>query len=76
MTKSVYARARLEPDVKERAETIFKKLGLTASEAINLYYQQVAYNNGIPFDLRVPTAETKEALDNAFKGKNLKFRTI
>ncbi|WP_373691153.1 type II toxin-antitoxin system RelB/DinJ family antitoxin, partial [Endozoicomonas sp. SESOKO3] len=41
-------RARIEPDVKEHAEAIFKKLGLNATDAITLFYKQVGLCNGLP----------------------------
>ena len=77
MTKTAYVKARLEPEVKQKAEDIFKKLGLSASEAINLYYQQVAYKNGLPFELRVPTDETLETITNIANRSNLKgFKSV
>jgi len=45
MKKSAMIRARVEPQVKEQAETIFKKIGLNASEAIGLFYYQVKLGN-------------------------------
>ena len=40
--------ARIEPDVKERAETI-----LNAS-AINMFYKQIILHRGLPFDVSLP----------------------
>ena len=33
--------ARIEPDVKEKAENILAKLGIPASSAINMFYKQI-----------------------------------
>ena len=43
---------RVDEDIKRRAESIFRDLGLTMSAGINLYLSQVALQEGIPFLLR------------------------
>ncbi len=64
-------RARIEPDVKEHAEAIFRKLGLNATDAITLFYKQVGLCNGLPFDVRIPNEETLKAFDDTEKGVGL-----
>lgn len=54
--------ARVEPEVKAQAESIMEKLGISASAAINMFYRQIVYWNGMPFRLTVP-AEAPKALD-------------
>lgn len=39
----------LDPVVKEQAQAIFTKLGLSFNGAINLFLHQVINDNGIPF---------------------------
>ena len=63
MAKKV--RARVEPELKRQAEQIFSELGLTATEAITLFYRQVTLHRGLPFDVRIPNAETVAALRQA-----------
>lgn len=46
--------ARIEPDVKERAENILSALGIPASNAINMFYKQIILHRGIPFDVSLP----------------------
>ena len=58
-------RARVEPDLKRKAEELFSELGLSTTEAITLFYKQVTVHRGLPFDVRVPNAETLEALRQA-----------
>nr|MCR4721987.1 type II toxin-antitoxin system RelB/DinJ family antitoxin [Lachnospiraceae bacterium] len=55
-TKSVNLYARIEPDVKEKAESILATLGIPASNAINMFYKQIILNRGLPFEVRIPTA--------------------
>ncbi len=63
---------RIESDVKQKAEFILKKLGIPASDAINMFYKQIILTGGIPFDLKIPnfvdaSRLTKEELDIELK---------
>lgn len=69
MDRAAMIRARTEPDVKEKAEAIFEKLGLNATGAINLFYKQVILHKGIPFEVRIPNATTRKALADVKAGK-------
>ena len=65
MPKTAMVRARVEPELKRRAEELFSELGLSTTEAITLFYKQVAMHRGLPFSVRVPNAETVEAMQQA-----------
>ena len=54
MAKSANLYARIEPDVKEQAEAILNALGISASNAITMFYKQIILKKGIPFDVRLP----------------------
>lgn len=69
--KEAMIRARIEPKLKDDVEKIFIELGLTTTEAITLFYNQVKLNNGLPFRVFVPSKETFEAMKDAKEGKNL-----
>ena len=71
MAKTATIRARVEPELKHRAEECFSELGLTATEAITLFYKQVTLHGGLPFAVRLPNAETVEALRHARDGESL-----
>ena len=49
---------RIEPDVKEKAESILSALGIPASNAINMFYKQIILNRGLPFEVKIPTASS------------------
>ncbi len=53
-TKSANVLARVEPEVKEQAESIMSKLGLPASVVINALYKQIILTKSIPFSLSLP----------------------
>ncbi len=71
MAKSAMVRARVEPELKRQAEELFSELGLSATEAITLFYRQVAIHRGLPFPVRIPNAETLEALRQAENREDL-----
>lgn len=53
--KSANVNVRVEPDIKEQAEAILEKLGVSVSSFINMTYRQVVIRNGIPFPVTMPT---------------------
>jgi DNA-damage-inducible protein J len=71
MTKTATITVRLDPQVKKNAETVLKALGLTTSQAINLFFAQVSLNKGIPFDLHIPNPETAKAIEEGLAGREL-----
>lgn len=52
--KSSNVVARVEPEIKEEAEAILAKLGISASNGINMFYRQIILWNGLPFRPAVP----------------------
>ena len=71
MAKTDMIRARVEPDLKREAEAVFAWLGLSATEAIRLFYRQVTLQRGLPFAVKIPNAETREVLLQAFERQDL-----
>lgn len=71
MNKSSTIRARIKPDLKDKAEHIFQKLGLTTTQAITLFYKQVELRNGLPFDVAIPNETTYKTFDSTDAGRNL-----
>lgn len=73
MAKTDTLHIRVEPSVKQKAEETLNELGLSISDAINVFLRQVILNDGIPFEIRKPklNQESIEAIEDAKKGKNL-----
>ena len=71
MAKTANLYARIEPELKELAESILAALGIPASNAINMFYKQIILQRGLPFDVKLPQsmkpldmgALTQEQLD-------------
>ena len=72
MSKTSAISVRIDPDIKERAELIFQQLGLTASQAITLFYRQVELRSGLPFAVELPNETTMAALEEADQKDQLK----
>jgi DNA-damage-inducible protein J len=71
MKKSSTIRARIEPNLKDRAERIFKKLGLTPTQALRLFYKQVELRNGLPFDIAFPNETTRRTFKQTDSDQHL-----
>ena len=54
-TTAVYA--RIDTGLKDNAEEILAKLGITPSSAIQMLYSQIVLRGGMPFELRLPAAK-------------------
>jgi DNA-damage-inducible protein J len=63
--------AQVEPKLKAEAEAVLEQLGLTASDAIRLFYKQVALRKGLPFDVAIPNATTRRAMRDVERGHRL-----
>ena len=51
MDKSATINVRLTPQLKKDAEEVFDKLGLSMTNAIEIYLRQVVMRGGLPFDV-------------------------
>ncbi len=77
MPKTAIISARINPEIKHNAERVFKELGLTATQAITLFYKQVELERGLPFAVRVPNEATVKALEEARTRRGLgDFNTL
>ena len=57
MSKSSNLNVRLDPLVKEQAENILTQLGMPMASAVSIFLQQVVLQNGLPFEVKLPTAK-------------------
>lgn len=64
-------RARMEPGLKHDVERIFHLLGLTYTEAINMFFQQVKLREGLPFEVTLPNKTTVKAIADVDKRRGL-----
>lgn len=71
MEKTATVRARIEPELKNEVEKLFKELGLSTTEAINIFYRQVRMRNGLPFNVVVPNKTTEKVFKDTDAKRNL-----
>jgi DNA-damage-inducible protein J len=70
-TKTEVVRARVNPELKQVVNKILEKLGLSQSEAITMFYNQIALNNGLPFEVKIPNKATRQAIKDVKHKNNL-----
>ncbi len=61
--KSANVAARVEPEIKEKAEAILESLGISSSAGINMFYRQIILWNGLPFRPSIPVSRPKALED-------------
>ncbi len=72
MSKAAMIRARVESELKEEAESVLNRLGLSASDAIRLFYRQVVLQQGLPFQVQITNPAALEAIDDIRLKRNLR----
>lgn len=65
---------RLDTDAKEKAWQIFDELGMKPAQAFNLFIRQVSLQGGMPFEIKVPNAETIEAMKELENGGGTRYK--
>lgn len=63
--KTANVSVRVEPHVKEEAESVLERLGISSSTVINMLYRQIIMLQGIPFQATIPAPLTREQMDDA-----------
>lgn len=56
MEKTATLNLRVNPTVKEQAESVLNRLGIPMSTAIDMYLNQIYLTGGIPFAVTLPKA--------------------
>lgn len=67
MAKIASISMRVNPQIKAQAESIYRSLGITLTEAINIFLHKSILEGGLPFDVRQPryNSETEAAMREA-----------
>ena len=56
---------------KKKAEGVLKKLGMSPTEAIRLFYRQICLRGGLPFRVLLPNELTRKTLEESGKGNGV-----
>jgi DNA-damage-inducible protein J len=71
--KTTDVRSRIEPEIKDRATAVLASCGLNLSDAIRLFLRQVVAQEGLPFEVKIPNATTRAAMQEARSMRKAKF---
>lgn len=59
MANTTVVCARIDTKLKQNAEEVLSKLGITPTSAIQMFYSQIVYTNGLPLTLSLPNKYRK-----------------
>jgi len=76
MALDTTVRARIDADLKHDVEEILSEIGLSTSQAINIFMKGIKRERGIPFELKIPNDETLSAMKDAEMGINMEEITL
>lgn len=71
MSRTAMIRARIEPVLKASVETLLERIGITASQAITIFYRQIELRKGLPFDVAILNAETRKTFADTDAGRGI-----
>lgn len=69
-------RARIDTALKKEATAVLSAMGLSVSDAIRLMLVRVVSDKALPFDVRIPNAETQAAMRDIQEGKVKRFKSV
>ena len=76
MAATAMVHVRITEEVKAQATETLSAIGLSVSDAVRMFLQRVAVEKAIPFDVRVPNAETIAAMKELEEGGGAVFNSI
>ncbi len=68
---STKIQARIDESLKEEGERILEKIGITTSDLMRMTFRQVVMRQGLPFDAKIPNADTLESFEEAKDPKKI-----
>jgi DNA-damage-inducible protein J len=73
MPKTATINVRVDEVIKAKAEKILSKIGISTSDTITMLLHQIVLQKGIPFDVKIPNAETQRAMRDLDAGLGERF---
>ena len=65
MASTAFVRARIDERLKDEAAAVLADMGLTVSDVVRMTLTRVAKDKALPFELKVPNAETRAAMEES-----------
>jgi DNA-damage-inducible protein J len=75
MSANAFVRARVAEDVKNQAAAVLAEMGLTVSDVVRIVLTRVAKDRALPFEMKLPNAETRAAIEEARAMGRARFAT-
>jgi DNA-damage-inducible protein J len=76
MATTTMVHVRMNKRLKERATKALEDMGLSVSTVVRVLLARVATEKAIPFQLRVPNAKTRAAMEELERGGLPRFRSV
>lgn len=74
--QNAVVRARVNEEVKRKAEVVLSQIGLTTSDAFRLLIMRIAEEEALPFSPLVPNKTTIEAMLAARRGELVEVGSV
>jgi DNA-damage-inducible protein J len=76
MASTAFVCARIDERLKDEAAAVLAEMGLTVSDVVRMTLTRVAKDKALPFELKVPNAETRAAIEESramMKARHARF---
>lgn len=78
MSSTTMVHVRVDEKIKAQATKALSAMGLSISDAVRVLLTRIAAEKHLPFEVRVPNAQTRAAMAEAeelVRGRRARFRT-
>ena len=75
MAKEASVQVRMDSEMKEQVEALYRRMGTSFAEAIRIFAAKSLLVNGLPFEMSVSKAEHTEASAAKLAGSLRKYAT-
>ena len=62
MAKEATLQVRIDADLKDQVETLYKKLGTSFAEAVRIFAKQSVQENAMPFVIHIPDQKNSQRI--------------
>ena len=76
VTMKTQTTIRVEETSYHQAKEILSQMGLNYSQAISVFNNMIVLNKGLPFELKIPNEETRQALHELETRQGKSFKNV
>ena len=73
MSQSAVVHARIDQATKSATEKVLDAIGMTPTEAIRLFYRQIAIRKSFPLELHIPNKLTTSVLSKSDNNQDIEY---